>query len=63
MRVKRVDFKKYCRDNDICIVYNMVKDEYRVLCLGFEITTKKTFLECEDFIYEMMLNDKYTNNR
>lgn len=63
MVIKRVNFKRYCRDNGIDIVYNFANDEYKVVCVGVELTTKKTYLECEDYIYEVMINDIYTNNR
>ena len=62
MKIKRVDFMRYCRDNGIDIVYNLINDEYIVKCHGVELTRKKTYLECEDYIYEVMVNDIYTDN-
>ena len=62
MKIKRVDFVRYCKDNGIEIYYNSVNDDYVVKCVGTELTRKKTYLECEDYIYEVMVNDLYTNN-
>ena len=63
MKIKRVDFVRYCKDNGIEIYYNSVNDDYVVKCVGSELTRKKTYIECEDYIYEVMVNDIYTNNR
>ena len=62
MKIKRVDFVRYCKDNGIEIYYNSVSDDYVVKCVGAELTRKKTYLECEDYIYEVMVNDIYTDN-
>ena len=53
---------RYCKDNGIEIYYNSVNDDYVVMCVGVELTRKKTYLECEDYIYEVMVNDIYTDN-
>ena len=53
---------RYCKDNGIEIYYNSVNDDYVVMCAGAELTRKKTYLECEDYIYEVMVNDIYTDN-
>ena len=62
MKIKRTDFMRYCKDNGIEIYYNSVSDDYVVKCVGAELTRKKTYLECEDYIYEVMVNDIYTSN-
>ena len=62
MKIKRVDFVRYCKDNSIEIYYNSVSDDYVVKCVGAELTRQKTYLECEDYIYEVMVNDIYANN-
>ena len=53
---------RYCKDNGIEIYYNSVNDDYVVKCAGVELTRKKSYLECEDYIYEVMVNDIYTDN-
>lgn len=53
---------RYCKDNGIEIYYNSVDDDYVVKCVGIELTRKNSYLECEDYIYEVMVNDLYTNN-
>lgn len=55
MGVKRIDFKRFCRDNGIEIYYNPVNDEYIVESRGNEMTRKKTYLDCENYIYEVMI--------
>ena len=55
MDVKRIDFKRFCRDNGIEIYYNPVNDEYIVESRGNEMTRKKTYLDCENYIYEVMI--------
>ena len=62
MKIKRVDFVRYCKDNGIESYYKTVTDDYVVKRVGAELTRKKTYLECEDYIYEVMVNDIYTNN-
>ena len=62
MGIKRVDFIRYCRDKGIEIYYNSVNDDYGVKCEGVELTRKKTYFECEDYLYEVMINDIYTDN-
>ena len=62
MKIKRVDFMRYCKDNGIEIYYNSVNDDYVVMCVGAELTRKKSYLESEDYIYEVMVNDIYTDN-
>ena len=51
MKIKRVDYMRYCRDKGIEIYYNSVNDDYVVKCVGVELTRKKSYLECEDYIY------------
>lgn len=63
MKIKRVDFIRYCRDKGIEIYYNSVNDDYVVKCEGVELTRKKSYFECEDYLYEVMINDIYTDNR
>ena len=53
---------RYCKVYGIEIYYNLVSDDYVVKCVGAELTRKKTYLECEDYIYEVMVNDLYTDN-
>ena len=62
MKIKRTDFMRYCKDNGIEIYYNLVNDDYVVMCVGAELTRKKTYLECEDYICEVMVNDFDANN-
>ena len=62
MKIKRTDFMRYCKDNGIEIYYNSVNDDYAVKCEGVELTRKKTYFECEDYLYEVMINDIYTDN-
>ena len=62
MGVKRVDYNRFCKDNGIEIYYSRVNDNYFVMKCGQLLVTKKTYLECEDYIYEVMLNDFYANN-
>ena len=62
MKIKRTDFMRYCKDNGIEIYYKTVTDDYVVKRVGVELTRKKTYLECEDYIYEVMINDIYTDN-
>ena len=62
MKIKKVDFMRYCKVYGIEIYYNLVSDDYVVKCAGAELTRKKTYIECENYIYEVILNDIYTNN-
>ena len=62
MKIKRVDFKRYCRDKGIDVIYNIVNDEYIVKLLGIELTRKKSYIECEDYIYEVILNEFFSDN-
>ena len=45
MKIKRVDFVRYCKDKGIEIYYKSASDDYVVMCVGAELTRKKTYLE------------------
>ena len=55
--------KKYCKNNNIEIKYHNEYDEYMVIQGERLLYVGSTYQRCLDYIGEVIINDKYTNNR
>ena len=52
---------KYCKQNDIGIFFS---DElFQVRCKDVVLYQSTSYADCLEFLSEMMIVDKYTNNR
>lgn len=55
--------KKYCKKNNIEIEYHNEYDDYMVLQGERILYVGATYQKCLDYITEVIINDKHTNNR
>lgn len=52
---------KYCKQNDIGIFFS--DEVFQVKCKGAVLYQSSSYTDCLEFLSEMMIVDKYTNNR
>ena len=55
--------KKYCENNNIEIKYHNEYGEYMVIQCERLLYVGSTYQRCLDYIVEVIINDKHTNNR
>ena len=55
--------KNYCKKNNIEIKYHNEYGEYMVIHGERLLYVGSTYQRCLDYIREVILNDKHTNNR
>ena len=55
--------KNYCKKNNIEIKYHNEYGEYMVIQGERLLYVGSTYQRCLDYIVEVIINDKYTNNR
>ena len=55
--------KKYMYDHDMSIIYNVVDDRYKVYQKGKLLCQATSYQYCLDYIIEVIIHDKYSNNR
>ena len=55
--------KNYCKKNNIEIKYHNEYGEYMVIQGERLLYVGSTYQRCLDYIGEVIINDKYTNNR
>ena len=55
--------KKYCKKNNIEIEYHNEYDNYMVLEGKRILYVDSTYEKCIDYITEVIINDKHTDNR
>lgn len=55
--------KNYCKKNNIEIKYHNEYGEYMVIQGERLLYVGSTYQRCLDYIREVILNDKHTNNR
>lgn len=55
--------QKYCKANNIEIIYSKSEMVYRVIKDGKLLYISLRYQRCLDYITEVIINDKHTNNR
>ena len=55
--------KKYCDENGIYILYDSFFKEYRVARDYSILYISESYENCIEYIVEVIINDKHTNNR